>query len=380
MVREPTVLIVSESPQLVRQLVRWLTAERWSVRSAKSMDTAVQLVARTAPDIIVLDVPSERDRTQTIIGELARITGGWLTPVLLTLNGNREGLWSIASALEIYDVVAGPLDPQEIITRARSLLRQKQHIEERDTVENVIRSLALVVEARDPYTRGHSLRLAGYATVFASRLGLQVEEADCLRRGAFLHDIGKIGVPDSVLLKPARLEPHEYAVVKSHTLIGDLLCSKLNSLRGLRPIIRNHHERLDGSGYPDGLKHDAIPLLAQVTSIVDIYDALTTDRPYRPAWPIARAHEELVGEAARGWRRRDLVEEFVQLSSEGGLPPEATFEEIELHVSQRGRSEGSESVVESPQPAQRAHRPRRGLPERRKSARSSRVRLKDRRH
>ena len=141
-----------------------------------------------------------------------------------------------------------------------------------------------------------------------------------LVRGGFLHDIGKVGVPDAILLKPARLTPAEYEVMKQHTTIGERLCGELRSLRRVRPIVRHHHERLDGSGYPDGLHGDEIPLLAQIIGIVDVFDAITTARPYKPAGSTERAFEELAGEAARGWRRRDLVDTFAGLGRQGQLP------------------------------------------------------------
>jgi len=126
-----------------------------------------------------------------------------------------------------------------------------------------------------------------------------------------LHDVGKVGIPDAVLLKTTRLTDEEFMVMQQHTVIGDRLCGELRSLRRVRPIVRHHHERMDGSGYPDGLEGDAIPLLAQIMSVVDVFDALTTPRPYKPALPIETAYAELLREADRGWRRRDLVEVFV---------------------------------------------------------------------
>jgi putative two-component system response regulator len=142
-----------------------------------------------------------------------------------------------------------------------------------------------------------------------------------LERGGYLHDVGKVGVPDSVLHKESSLTDDEYTLMKQHTIIGDRLCGEMRSLRLVRPIIRHHHEFLDGSGYPDGLKGDAVPLLAQVVSIVDLYDAVTTDRPYRAARPPEVAFSELTGEAARGLRRTDLVEQFIARGRRGELEP-----------------------------------------------------------
>jgi len=151
-------------------------------------------------------------------------------------------------------------------------------------------------------------------------LGLGDDDVAVLTRGGFLHDIGKVGIPDAILLKPARLTADEYATMQQHTIIGDRLCGELRSLREVRPIVRHHHERLDGSGYPDGLRGDAIPLFAQIIAIVDVFDALTTERPYKPALPVADACAELAREAGRGWHRPDLVEAFIHLVREGHLP------------------------------------------------------------
>ena len=177
-------------------------------------------------------------------------------------------------------------------------------------------SLALVIEARDAYTDGHCQRLAAYATALGRTLQLSDEDVAALFRGGYLHDVGKVGIPDEVLLKAGRLSDTEYRRIKDHPVIGDRLCGELRSLRQVRPIVRHHHERLDGSGYPDGLKGDAIPLLAQIMGIVDVYDAITTDRPYKVAATAAQAYTELTEEVARGWRRKDLVDAFIALKIE----------------------------------------------------------------
>jgi len=185
-------------------------------------------------------------------------------------------------------------------------------------IDDTLVAMVATLELRYPYARGHSHRVASYAETFARRLGLSDDEVTRFRHGAVVHDIGKIGIPDGVLLKRSRLAPGEYALMQRHTLIGDRLCSHVHTLRHLRPIVRSHHERLDGTGYPDGLRHDAIPLLAQLMTIVDVFDALTTERPYRTAWAVDRAYDVLLEEAHRGWRRRDLVDLFIQAGVEHG--------------------------------------------------------------
>jgi putative two-component system response regulator len=150
-----------------------------------------------------------------------------------------------------------------------------------------------------------------------------------LKRGGFLHDIGKVAIPDAVLLKPGLLTRSESTLMQQHSLVGDKLCSQLRSLAAVRPIIRHHHERLDGSGYPDGLAGDAIPLLAQIMSVVDTYDALTTRRPYKAAFTPEAAFQELREEAKREWKRSDLVEAFIHVLSQQPRSPSLSPTSIE---------------------------------------------------
>jgi putative two-component system response regulator len=177
--------------------------------------------------------------------------------------------------------------------------------------ERRVMGFALAIEARDPYTIGHCHRLARYAAMLGRRLGFTEGEMATLQLGAFLHDVGKVGIPDAVLLKPKALTPAEQGLMQQHTVIGDFLCRPLASLVRVREVIRHHHERLDGSGYPDRLRGDEIPVMAQVVAIVDLFDAVTTSRPYKPARSQSAAIECLRHEVDRGWKRQDLVEEFV---------------------------------------------------------------------
>lgn len=183
-----------------------------------------------------------------------------------------------------------------------------------DDVDDLILSFARDTEARDPYTRGHCARVAGYATALG--VALQLPDADliALHRGSLLHDVGKIAIPDGLLLTPQALTDAEHDVVKRHTVIGDILCASRDGLRALRPIVRSHHERADGSGYPDGLPEGRTPLLAQIVGLADAYDALTTERAYHPARPSDAACEILLVEARQGWRSQPLVKEFVALA------------------------------------------------------------------
>ena len=199
----------------------------------------------------------------------------------------------------------------ELKARVRSLMQLKHFTDELDSAEVVLKSLALMIEARDAYTQGHCERLARYATRLGERLGLPPEDLLALAKGGYFHDIGKIAIPDCILLKPGPLTPEEFEKMKEHPVIGERLCGDLRALHHVRPIVRHHHERQDGSGYPDGLKGDEVPLLAQIIGIVDVYDAITTTRPYRAALSPETAIAALREEVARGWRRDELVETFI---------------------------------------------------------------------
>jgi putative two-component system response regulator len=168
----------------------------------------------------------------------------------------------------------------------------------------------MMIEARDGFTEGHCHRMANYATALGRALGLPPDALKTLHRGGFLHDIGMLAIPDSVLRKPGKIAPEEFEQIKSHTIIGDSICANLHSLEPVRPIVRHHHERLDGSGYPDRLKGDNVPLLAQIIGIVDAYDAVTTDRPYQQAQTPEEAIRVLHEHVERGWRSRELVDAF----------------------------------------------------------------------
>src|SRR5207247_6228385 len=170
------------------------------------------------------------------------------------------------------DFVTKPFDTAELHGRIRSLVRLKRYTDDLESAEAVLLGLGATIEARDPCTNGHCQRLARYATSLGRSLCLDDSDLSALDRGGFLHDIGKIAVPDSVLLKEGKLDPRESRVMQEHPIVGDALCSGRRSLNTVRPIVRHHHERLDGSGYPDGLKNAEVPLLAQIVSIVDVFD------------------------------------------------------------------------------------------------------------
>ncbi len=307
------VLVVDDVAANVDLLNVLLTREGYTVFTASDGEEALDIVASRHPDLVLMDVMMPKLSGYEVCERLKQNPATRLTPVVLitALHEREHKIRGINAGAD--DFLTKPVDAHELRARARSLVRLKRYTDDLDSAESVIMSLALVIEARDAYTDGHCGRLAAYATDLGLALGLGEEDQASLYRGGFLHDVGKVGIPDAVLLKTDRLSESEYGQIKEHPVIGDRLCGELRSLRGVRPIVRHHHERLDGSGYPDGLGGDAIPLLAQIMGIVDVYDAITTARPYKPAFTPEEAYAELTREVTRGWRRKDLVEAFIAL-------------------------------------------------------------------
>jgi putative two-component system response regulator len=292
---------------------RLLQGDGYRVLESGNGRDALEMVRTEAPDLIIMDVLMPGVSGFDVCLALKGDPGTRLVPVILitALDDTTDRIRGLDVGAD--DFITKPVNAAELRARVRSLLRLKRYTDDLDTADAVIMSLALTIEARDRGTRGHCERLAAYAAALGAALDVTADQIDALRKGGFLHDIGKVGVPDAILLKPAPLTREEFALMQQHPVIGDRLCGELRSLRAVRPIVRHHHERLDGSGNPDGLRGDGIPLLAQILSVVDVFDALTTSRPYKAARTVADAFEELWLEAARGWRRRDLVDLFASM-------------------------------------------------------------------
>jgi putative two-component system response regulator len=232
-------------------------------------------------------------------------------PTYLIILTSRDGKSNAVTALEsgADDCVTKPFDRGELAAR----LRVGRRIVSLQTSETVIYSFAQAVEGKSPYTKGHADRVGQYALALAGRLGLPPADLDLLRRGASLHDIGKIAIPDDILNKPGPLTPAEVRVMRAHPAQGVRMIEPLESVRDTIPLIRWHHERMDGAGYPDGLPGDKIPLLVRVLSVADVHDALTSDRPYRAGLPLEAALPILRQDAAGGGLDPGLVEAFCSI-------------------------------------------------------------------
>jgi putative two-component system response regulator len=309
-------VLIADDTESIRSLFRkLLLADGHEVVSADDGAAALDAVREHHPDVILLDVTMPRVDGLEVCRRLKSDPATRLTPVVLVtgqtdLSDRIRGLEAGAD-----EFLSKPVHPHELRARVRSLTRMKHLIDELDSAEAAFMTLALTIEARDPMTNGHCERLALHAVRLGRALGLPPEDLEALHRGGYLHDVGKIGVPDAVLLKPGPLTPEEFGLMRRHPEIGDSLCAPLQSLRRVRPIVLCHHERIDGSGYPAGLRGDEVPLLAQIDGIVDVYDALTSARSYRPAWPVDDAVRYLGQEVQQGRFSVRHVEVFLETLS-----------------------------------------------------------------
>ena len=308
-----TVLVVDDLETNRHLLQRLLSVQGYRVLTAVDGDDGLRVVASDPPDVILSDIRMPHRDGFSFCRAVKSDPATRLIPIVLMTGATEtdDRLRAIEAGAD--DFLTKPIDQLELEARVRSLMQLKRFTDELDSAESVLRSLALMIEARDACTEGHCERLARYAVELGEHLGLPDDDLAALSRGGYFHDLGKITIPDAILQKPGPLTPDERRQMQAHAVIGDRLCGDLRSLQGVRAIVRHHHERLDGSGYPDGLRGDEIPLLAQIIGIVDVYDALTTARPYHAAQSPEAAFAELREEVRRGWRRGDLVEAFVEI-------------------------------------------------------------------
>ncbi|MDX2096585.1 MAG: two-component system response regulator [Leptolyngbyaceae cyanobacterium bins.59] len=307
----PKILVVDDHPASRMTAVALLTVEGYDVLEADSGPAALHGVTEGKPDLILLDVMMPGMDGFEVCRRLKEDEQTRLTPVIFitALNDRRARLKGIEAGGD--DFLTKPFDQLELSARVKSLVRQKRLNEDLDHAEKVLFSIARTIESRDPNTGDHCERLVRRGKAFGEYLNLSRTELRDLMWGGYLHDIGKVGIPDAVLLKTEGFTPEEWSIMKQHVLIGERICQPLRTMRGVLPIIRHHHERWNGSGYPDGLKGDAIPYLAQIFQLIDIYDALTHERPYKRAFSPEEAVRILREETAQGWRNPKLVEQFV---------------------------------------------------------------------
>lgn len=311
--RKPRILVADDLEVQRNLLGELLEPQGYEILYAEDGDQALELARQKDIDLALLDVMMPHRTGFAVCRAVKADPEMRLTPVVLVtgLDNVDDRIQGIESGADEF--LSKPFNEQELLSRVRSLLKLKRYVDELERSEAVLFTLARCIEGKDPYTEGHCERLAKYGRWLAKRLSLSEEEVIAVERGAIVHDLGKVGVPENILLKPGPLTAEEREVMKLHPVVGERICAPLQSFQSVLPIIRHHHERMDGSGYPDGLRGDEIPLTARILTIIDIYDSLTTDRPYRKALPPAEAFGQMWEEASRGWWDKVLLSMFEQL-------------------------------------------------------------------
>jgi len=297
----PSVLVVDDSAANRELIEACLADVECRVRLACDGPSALAAIESVAPDLILLDVQMPGMDGYTVCRRIKANPSLRLVPVVMitALDRSEDRVQALEAGAD--DFMSKPVERLELVARVRSALRLKLVYDRLDSAEQVIFSLAAAVEAKDSYTERHTNRVAESARHLGLRMGLPEEDLDALYRGGIIHDIGKIGVPDRVLLKPGPLDANELMLMRAHPEIGENIVRPLHTGSNLLPIVRHHHEAFDGHGYPDGLRGTSIPLLARIVAVCDAFDALTNDRPYRARLSEREAIAILAGGAGRQW-------------------------------------------------------------------------------
>jgi putative two-component system response regulator len=310
----PATILVVDSEEINRRLLKGIfKTTPYQILEARKASEATALLQAEKIDLVILDLMLPGMSGPELCRWMKAHRATQLIPVLMITNilGVENEIVGISSGADEF--LIKPLHPAVVRTRVRAMLRNKTLIDSLDEAETILLALAQTVEHRDQYTGKHCQRLAVASVMLGEALGLPSQDLTSLYRGGFLHDIGKIAIPDAILFKRGMLTNEEWDVMRSHPGRGEEICRPMKSLWPVLPIIRSHHERWDGSGYPDGLAGEDIPLLARILQVADIYDALTTERPYKLALPPETAFTVMEEEVRRGWRDPELVPLFASI-------------------------------------------------------------------
>lgn len=312
--KEPKILVVDDEPQNLELLSAYLEKAGYNnIATASNGIEALRLVDGNPPDLILLDVMMPKMNGFEVCKKLKDDSKTRLIPIVII-----TALRDVEDKIRALDLGADeflskPFNRAELMARVRALLKMKHLNDNLEAAEDVIFTLARTIEARDRYTEGHCERVSDLSITLAKEIGLSENDQKALKNGGILHDIGKIAIDETILNKPGKLTPEEFEKMKSHPVKGAEICKNLKTLTDALPIIRSHHEKCDGSGYPDGLKKDEIPIIARIMAIVDVYDAIITDRPYRKGLPQDTAINILKEESKKGWWDPDLVDAFFKM-------------------------------------------------------------------
>lgn len=311
---EPYKILIVDDEPVQRQLLKELlenSGMEFQLEEAQDGQEALEKIAQTDFDVVLTDKRMPNVDGDEVCRRIRQDLSLHFVPIIMVTGTNSSVELSKSFAAGATDFVRKPYNPLELFSRVKAAAQNKRLTDQLDSAESLLFALARMVEAKDETTGDHCSRLSYMGTIFGKVLGLSEIEIEALRRGGILHDIGKLGIPDSILLKAGPLTDEEWNIMRAHTTIGANLCQGLSTMKHVVPIIHSHHERWDGSGYPEGLAGESIPFLARVFQLIDIYDALTFERPYKKAMDQAQVISILEEETAKGWRDPGLVEKFI---------------------------------------------------------------------
>lgn len=313
---DATILLVGSFEFELRALDSALVADGWQRLWAHSAARALAILDKREIDLIVMDMSLIDMPAVECCRRIRANSGSELTPILMLTTTMADEIAAAGLRSGADDFLEKPFQPEAVRARVRSLLRFKSTVDSLEESETILLALARAVEQRDHATAGHCERLALFSVALGMAMNLSRQQLLALHRGGYLHDLGKIAMPDAVLFKAGPLTENEWQIMRTHTVRGEDICRPMRCLAPVLPIIRSHHERWDGSGYPDGTKREEIPLLARVLQLADIFDALTTARPYKPAFSLEDSLRIMRQETERGWRDPRLMDLFGKLPHE----------------------------------------------------------------
>ena len=326
------ILIVDSCAANRRSLRAMLGDIHHELCEANTTSEAIGAISLHRVDLVLIDIAAQELGAIEFCRMLKKASATQFLPIFVMAASDDLESEVLAIEAGADEFMVAPLRPRAFLARVQASLRHKAMIDSLDDSETVLFSLAQSVEERDRDLGQHCQRLALMGAAIGLALDLPPSDILTLQRGGYLHDVGKVAIPDHILFKPGPLTPEEWEIMKTHAERGERICSSMRSLAPVLPIIRHHHERWDGTGYPDGLKGEKIPLLARILQLADIYDALTTARPYKRALSPDEALSVLREEVAKGWRDPKLVETFSDILPMFRTPTPPDFSRLSLHA------------------------------------------------
>jgi putative two-component system response regulator len=321
-----TILVVDDDESCRKHLAQLVGSLGYAVTTARDGDEALSRISDTALDLVIVDARLPDIEGRALTRKLRTQAATADLPIILTTDRPDLARGALSSGADA--VLHKPLKAEELLSWVRCLVRARQADVESERLERVLFSIAASVEARSLYLEDHLWHVAAFGEALAQAAGLRADEVKTIRRAALVHDIGMISVPDVILRQPRSLTPAERSQINPHTVLGGSLTRALAGGREISAIVRGHHERWIGGGYPDGLTGEQIPIGARIVSIADAFDAMTSTRPYRASMSVTQALDILWNGADEHWDRR-LIELFAPIvraresGAHAGTPPRA---------------------------------------------------------